>query len=235
MVALLLCSGLLLAPALIARTNRDSPAPGAGATRLSAADLERSGPPRAARDAGARPPISVPVTVPATIAVPVPLAAAPTTADARAATTTTAEPTTTTHTHAPSTTTTLGPTTTTHSHAPATTATTTTTAATHSHAPTTTTTAKPPTTTTTAAQFVAGQEVGKASWYVAAAPGTCAHRTIPKGTRVRVTHLASGRSVICTVSDRGPYIDGRIIDLAEVDFARLTGSHEGVVDVKIEW
>lgn len=233
MVALLLCSGLLLVPALIARTNRESPAPGAGATRLSAADLERSGPSRAARDAGARPPIALPVTVPATVAVavPVPLAAAPTTTEARAATTTTVEPTTTTHTHAPSTTTT------THTHAPATTTTVKPTTTTHTHAPATTTTAKPPTptTTTTAAQFVAGQEVGKASWYVAAAPGTCAHRTIPKGTRVRVTHLASGRSVICTVSDRGPYIDGRVIDLAEVDFARLTGSHEGVVDVKIEW
>ena len=70
---------------------------------------------------------------------------------------------------------------------------------------------------------------------VVAAPGTCAHRTIPKGTRVRVTHLASGRSVICTVADRGPYIDGRVVDLSEVDFAQLTGSHEGVVDVKIEW
>lgn len=222
MVALLLCSGLLLIPALIARTNRESPAPGAGATRLSAADLERSGSSRAARDAGARPPISVAVTVPSTIAVPAPLAVkAPTTTEARAATTTTVKPTTTTHTHAPATTTTVKPTTTTHTHAPATT--------------TTTTTTKPPTTTTTAAQFAAGQEVGKASWYVAAAPGTCAHRTIPKGTRVRVTHLASGKSVICTVSDRGPYIDGRIVDLSEMDFAQLTGSHEGVVDVKIEW
>lgn len=219
MVALLLCSGLLLIPALIARTNRESPAPGAGATRLSAADLERPGSSRAARDAGARPPISLPVTAPSTIAVPVPLAVkAPTTTEARAATTTTVKPTTTTHTHAPATTTTVKPTTTTHTHAPA-----------------TTTTAKPATTTTTAAQFVAGQEVGKASWYVAAAPGTCAHRTIPKGTRVRVTHLASGRSVVCTVSDRGPYIDGRVVDLSEVDFAQLTGSHEGVVDVKIEW
>ncbi|MGH9154216.1 MAG: septal ring lytic transglycosylase RlpA family protein [Acidimicrobiales bacterium] len=77
--------------------------------------------------------------------------------------------------------------------------------------------------------------MGKASWYSAAASGTCAHRSLSKGTRVRVTHLASGRSVVCVVSDRGPYIDGRIIDLAEADFAQLTGSHEGVVDVKIEW
>jgi rare lipoprotein A len=217
-VALLLCSGLLLLPALIARTNRESPASGAGATRLSAADLERSGSSRAARDAGERP-VELPVTVPSTAAVAVPVTVkAPTTTSTHAATATTVKPTTTTHTHAPATTTTVKPTTTT-----------------HTHAPTTTTTAKPPAPTTTAAQFVAGQEVGKASWYVAAAPGTCAHRTIPKGTRVRVTHLASGKSVICTVSDRGPYVDGRIIDLSEVDFAQLTGSHEGVVDVKIEW
>lgn len=221
MVALLLCSGLLLLPALIARSNRDSPTSAAGATRLSAADLERPGPSRAARDAGARPPVPPPPTVPQAVAVPVPVAVrAPTTTGPGASPATTVEPTTTTHTHAPATTTTVPPTTTTHTHAPAT---------------TTTTAARPATTTTTAAQFVSGQQLGKASWYMAAAPGTCAHRTIPKGTRVRVTHLASGRSVVCTVADRGPYVDGRIVDLAEVDFARLTGSHEGVVDVKIEW
>lgn len=229
MVALLLCSGLLLIPALIARTNRVSPESGAGATRLSAADLERSGSSRAARDAGARPQVALPVTVPSTIAVsaPVPVETpTTTTTPARAARTTTVKPTTTTHTHAPARTTAAKPTTTTHTHAPATTTT---------AKPATTTTTRPPTTTTTAAQFAAGQEVGKASWYVAAAPGTCAHRTIPKGSRVRVTHLGSGRSVICTVADRGPYVDGRVVDLAEVDFAQLTGSHEGVVDVKIEW
>ena len=213
-MALLLCAGLLVVPALIARTNRELPASEAGATRLSAADLERSGSSRAAR--GAARPVEPPVTVPSTLAVAVPVTLkAPTTTNAP--TTTMVKPTTTTHTHAPATTTTVKPTTTTHTHAP------------------TSTAAKAPTTTTTAAQFVAGQEVGKASWFVAAAPGTCAHRTIPKGTRVRVTHLASGKWVLCTVADRGPYIDGRIIDLAEGDFAQLTGSHEGVVDVKIEW
>ena len=218
-MALLLCSGLLLVPALISRTNRESPASGAGATRLSAEDLRRSGSSRAARDAAQRRPVEKPVTVPSTLAAAVPVTEKASTAThTHASTSTTVKPTTTTHTHAPATTTTVKPTTTT-----------------HTHAPRTTTTAKPPTTTTTAAQFVAGQEVGRASWYVAAAPGTCAHRTIAKGTRVRVTHLASGKSVICTVSDRGPYIDGRIIDLSEVDFAQLTGSHEGVVDVKIEW
>lgn len=221
-VALLLCTGLLLLPALISRSNRESSS-GAGVTRLSAADLDRSGSSRAARDAPRQPAVSLPVSVPSTVAVKVPISvpvkvsvpvAPPHT---HPSTTTTAKPaTTTTHVHAPTTTTTAKPATTT----------------THTH-PTTTT--KPPTTTTTAPQFAAGQEVGKASWYVAALPGTCAHRTLPKGTRVRVTHLASGRSVICVVSDRGPYIDGRIIDLSEPDFAQLTGSHFGVVDVKIEW
>ncbi|MFP5377455.1 MAG: septal ring lytic transglycosylase RlpA family protein, partial [Acidimicrobiia bacterium] len=145
------------------------------------------------------------------------------------------EATTTTHAH-PTTTTAEPATTTTHTHAPTTTAKPATTT-THTHAPATTTTRPPPPTTTTTAppEFANGQELGKASWYTAAPPGTCAHRSLPKGTRVRVTHLASGRAVVCVVSDRGPYIDGRIIDLAEADFAQLTGSHEGVVDVKIEW
>ena len=221
-VALLLCTGLLLLPALISRSNRESS--GAGVTRLSAADLDRTGSARAARDARRQPVVSLPVSVPSTVAVTVPvrLSAPSTTAHTHPSTTTTtgaAKPaTTTTHTHAPTTTTTAKPATTT----------------THTHAPATTTTAKPATTTTVPA-FSAGQEVGKASWYLAALPGNCAHRTLTKGTRVRVTHLATGRSIVCVVNDRGPYIDGRIIDLSEPDFAQLTGSHFGVVDVKIEW
>lgn len=210
MVALLLCTGLLFLPALISRSNRESPDAEAGATRLSAADLERSGTSRAARDAARRPAASASVPAPSTTA-------ATATPHTSPSTTTTAEPApTTTHTHAP-TTVAKAATTTTHTHAP------------------TTTTTRPPTTTTTVPGFVAGQELGKASWYAAAAPGSCAHRTVPKGTRVRVTHLATGKAVVCVVSDRGPYVDGRIIDLSEQDFAQLTGSHLGVADVKIEW
>lgn len=217
-MALLLCTGLLLAPALASRVNRASHQP-AGATRLSAADLERTSQVRADRsqDRGAAPAALRPAAAPAAAAsAPVPAAA---TTTAALPSTTAAPRSTTTHTHAPASTTT------THTHAPSTTT-----------RPTTTTTKPPPPPPTTAApQFGNGEATGKASWYQAAAPGSCAHRTIPKGTLVRVTNLANGRAVPCTVADRGPYVDGRIIDLAEPDFAQLAGSHEGVIDVRIEW
>jgi rare lipoprotein A len=183
---------------------------------LSAADLERPFPARADRgtdsaglDAAATV-ASTPADGPTTTAAPV--------------TTTPPPPPTTAHTHPP---TTAATTTTAHTHPPTT----------AKPAPTTTTTKPPPPTTTTTAApaFVAGQALGKASFFMAAAPGTCAHRTLPKGTLVRVVHTANGQSVVCTVTDRGPYVDGRIIDLAEADFARLAGSHQGVIDVRIEW
>jgi rare lipoprotein A len=42
---------------------------------------------------------------------------------------------------------------------------------------------------------------------------TAAHRTLPFGTKIRVTNKHNGRSVIVTVNDRGPFVRGRIIDL----------------------
>jgi len=51
---------------------------------------------------------------------------------------------------------------------------------------------------------------------------TAAHRTLPFGTRVRVTHKNSGKSVIVTITDRGPFVRGRIIDLTPAA-ARLLG------------
>jgi rare lipoprotein A len=51
---------------------------------------------------------------------------------------------------------------------------------------------------------------------------TAAHRTLPFGTKVRVTHSKSGKSVIVTITDRGPFVRGRIIDLAPAA-ARLLG------------
>ncbi|MBS2032037.1 MAG: septal ring lytic transglycosylase RlpA family protein [Deltaproteobacteria bacterium] len=43
---------------------------------------------------------------------------------------------------------------------------------------------------------------------------TCAHRTLPFGAIVEVTRLDNGRSVVVTVTDRGPFVSGRIIDLS---------------------
>jgi peptidoglycan lytic transglycosylase len=42
---------------------------------------------------------------------------------------------------------------------------------------------------------------------------TAAHRTLPFGTRVRVTNKSNGRSVVVRINDRGPFVRGRIIDL----------------------
>lgn len=49
---------------------------------------------------------------------------------------------------------------------------------------------------------------------------TCAHRSLPFGTRLRVTH--AGRSVVVTVNDRGPFIRGRVLDLS-TGAARVVG------------
>ena len=49
--------------------------------------------------------------------------------------------------------------------------------------------------------------------YAHASGLTAAHKTLPFGTRVRVTNQSTGRSVVVRINDRGPYVRGRIIDL----------------------
>jgi rare lipoprotein A (peptidoglycan hydrolase) len=75
---------------------------------------------------------------------------------------------------------------------------------------------------------------GPASWYPAPT-GTCAHPSLPIGTIVTVTDIASGRSTTCRVADRGPYEGGRIIDLSEGTFAQLASPSSGVIEVRITW
>ncbi len=77
-------------------------------------------------------------------------------------------------------------------------------------------------------------ESGKATWYDFTA-GTCAHRTLPMGTTVRVTNLATGGSTTCRVADRGPFADGRILDLSRDVFERLAPGSKGVIPVSAEW
>ena len=56
---------------------------------------------------------------------------------------------------------------------------------------------------------------GLASWYAGRGGGfTAAHRSLPFGTRVRVTNRDNGRSVVVRINDRGPFIRGRVIDLS---------------------
>ena len=63
---------------------------------------------------------------------------------------------------------------------------------------------------------------------------TAAHKTLPFGTRVRVTNLNNGSSVVVRINDRGPFIRGRVIDLSAAA-ARILGMiHSGVAPVKVE-
>jgi rare lipoprotein A len=98
-----------------------------------------------------------------------------------------------------------------------------------------TTTAPPKPAPAPAAAPEGNSQSGKASWYEAAPPGTCAHRTLPKGTIVTVTHTGNGKSVTCRVADRGPYVDGWIIDLSQDTFSQLAPTSTGVIPVRITW
>jgi rare lipoprotein A len=67
-------------------------------------------------------------------------------------------------------------------------------------------------------------------------PGTltAAHRTLPFGTRVRVTNLYNGRSAVVRINDRGPFHGSRVIDLAHGAAGHLGLISSGVADVKLE-
>ena len=89
---------------------------------------------------------------------------------------------------------------------------------------------------------------GEASWYGPRFHGrktasgvrfdqnklTAAHRNLPLGSEVTVTNLDNGQSVRVEINDRGPYINGRIIDLSKAAARELGMIHDGVVPVKVE-
>ncbi len=91
-------------------------------------------------------------------------------------------------------------------------------------------------------------QTGQASWYGHDFHGkttssrevynmydmTAAHRTLPFETRVMVTNLTNGKSVIVRINDRGPFIEGRIIDLSYAAAQMLDMVDAGIVPVKIE-
>jgi rare lipoprotein A len=64
---------------------------------------------------------------------------------------------------------------------------------------------------------------------------TAAHRTLPFGTKVKVTNQANGRSVTVTVNDRGPFAAGRIIDVSKKAAKKLGMVNAGVANVKISY
>jgi len=91
-------------------------------------------------------------------------------------------------------------------------------------------------------------EVGLASWYTAPYKGrktangqvlddaayTAAHRTLPMGSLIRVTNLATGQSATMRIADRGPFVDGRIVDLT-IASAKATGIYPtGLVRVRVD-
>jgi peptidoglycan lytic transglycosylase len=61
---------------------------------------------------------------------------------------------------------------------------------------------------------------------------TAAHKTLPFGSRVRVTNHANGRSVVVTITDRGPYVRGRVIDVSTAG-ARALG-FSGLTRVSVQ-
>ncbi|MGE4408400.1 septal ring lytic transglycosylase RlpA family protein [Pseudomonas sp.] len=61
-----------------------------------------------------------------------------------------------------------------------------------------------------------------------------AHRSLPFGTRVRVTNLNNGKQVVVRINDRGPFRRGRIIDLSRAAAIELDMLNAGVVRVRIE-
>jgi len=92
------------------------------------------------------------------------------------------------------------------------------------------------------------REEGLASWYGADFHGrrtangerynmyamTAAHKTLPLGTSVTVTHRETGRRIRVRVNDRGPFVPGRIIDLSFAAARALGSAQEGVAPVRVE-
>ncbi len=92
------------------------------------------------------------------------------------------------------------------------------------------------------------REKGLASWYGRKWHGrktasgerynmyalTAAHKTLPMGTHVKVTHLKTKRSVVVRINDRGPFVKGRIIDLSYKAAKILGIDKDGVAPVEIE-
>lgn len=91
-------------------------------------------------------------------------------------------------------------------------------------------------------------EVGVASWYGPGFHGkktangerynqyamTAAHKLLPLGTKVRVTHMGNGRSIIVRINDRGPFVGDRVIDLSRAAATRLNIVGPGTGRVRIQ-
>jgi rare lipoprotein A len=63
---------------------------------------------------------------------------------------------------------------------------------------------------------------------------TAAHPTLPFGTRLRVTNLATGRFVTVRINDRGPYVHGRVVDVSVSAAESLGIVDRGIAKVKLD-
>lgn len=77
------------------------------------------------------------------------------------------------------------------------------------------------------------QQQGIASWYRTKRELVAAHRTLPVGTKVKIS-TPKGKSVVVTIAGRGPFIPGRIIDLSSDAFKHLATLGTGVLRVTIQ-
>ena len=98
------------------------------------------------------------------------------------------------------------------------------------------------------AEFLPAHPVGSASYYARRFHGrrtasgtvydenelTAAHRTLPFGTAVRVTNLSNQRSVVVTITDRGPFVRHRVIDLSRRAAQKLGFIRKGITKVRLE-
>ncbi len=62
---------------------------------------------------------------------------------------------------------------------------------------------------------------------------TCAHKTFPFGTILKVTNVNNGKSVIVTVNDRGPFVKSRVVDLSLYAFKQISKVEKGVIKVLV--
>lgn len=79
-----------------------------------------------------------------------------------------------------------------------------------------------------------GKKTSNGEIYDMYAPGTAAHKTLPMNTIVRVTHAETGQQVTVRINDRGPFVEGRIIDLSYTAGKALGLDVSGIAPVRLE-
>ena len=99
------------------------------------------------------------------------------------------------------------------------------------------------------ASCISVKEKGRASYYADKFNGrktasgatfrqrkkTAAHRTLPFGTKLKVTNLDNGKTVHVKVNDRGPFVEGRMIDLSKKAAKKLGMLQQGIANVEIKY